>query len=176
MTTPAMLRQLRHDVWATEKLVAACRSLTSGQLELTVPGTYGTIRRTLAHIVTADEGYLTRLLGKLLHDPPFRLDHDVTLEETASHVAHVQDGVERLFAKGEPDADRLTLDTPLRRPGDPRFEMNVWAPLTQLVHHGSDHRAQIGTILGANGLETPDVQVWPYAMELGASREAREAR
>jgi len=176
MTTPPMLRQLRHDVWATERLVAHCRQLSTAQLELTVPGTYGTIRRTLAHIVTSDEGYLTRLLGALLHDPPFRLDHEVTLDEAAAHLAHVKDGVERLFGGGELDADRLLRDTPLRRPGDPRFEMNAWAPLTQFVHHGSDHRAQIETILGANGLTTPDLQVWPYAMELGASREAKETR
>ena len=171
-----MLRQLRHDVWATETLVAACRQLTDAQLALTVPGTYGTIRRTLAHIVTSDEGYLVRLLGKLLHDPPFRPDHEITLDETASHLPHVKDGVERLFAKGELDADRLLVDTPLRRAGNPRFEMNVWAPLTQFVHHGSDHRAQIGTILGANGLEAPDLQVWPYATALGASREVKEVR
>ena len=173
---PLMLRQLRHDVWATERLVAHCRTLTDAQLDLTVPGTYGTIRRTLAHIVTSDEGYLTRLLGALLHDPPFRLDHEITLDEVASHLPHVNGGVERLFASGELDPDRLLVDTPLRRPSDPRFEMNAWAPLTQFVHHGSDHRAQIGTILGANGLPTPDVQVWPYAMALGASREVKEAQ
>jgi uncharacterized damage-inducible protein DinB len=168
-----MLRQLRHDVWATDRLIAYCRTLSPAQLDLTVPGTYGTIGRTLAHIVSSDEGYLTRLLGTLLHDPPFRLDHDVTLDEIAGHLAHVRDGVERLFERNELDPDLLIRDTPLRQQGQPRFEMNAWAPLTQFVHHGSDHRAQIGTILGANGLETPDVQVWPYAMELGASREVQ---
>ena len=52
------------------------------------------------------------------------------------------------------------------------MEMFAWVPLTQFVHHGSDHRAQIGTILGANGLATPDVQVWPMAMEQNAVRKA----
>lgn len=169
-----MLRQLRHDVWATERLIAHCRQLTDSELDLTVPGTYGTIRRTLAHIVTSDEGYLVRLLGELLHDPPLRPDREITLDETATHLAHVSDGVERLFTRGDLDADRLILDTPLRRPGDPRFEMNTWAPLTQLVHHGSDHRSQVSTILGANGLEVPDLGVWPYAMELGAEREVKD--
>lgn len=148
------------------------RTLGDGPLELPVPGTYGTIRDTMAHIVAADEGYLTRLLGALLHDPPFRLDHHVTLDEAGSHLPHVKDGIERLFAGAELDGDRLIRDTPLRRTGEPRFEMNAWAPLTQFVHHGSDHRAQIGTILGANALPAPDLQVWPYAMALGASREA----
>jgi hypothetical protein len=37
--------------------------------------------------------------------------------------------------------------------------------INQFVHHGSDHRAQIGTILGAHGLATPDLDVWTYGKE-----------
>jgi uncharacterized damage-inducible protein DinB len=85
----------------------------------------------------------------------------------------VKDGVERLFARGDVDADRLIADTPLRRPDQPRFEMRAWAPTAQFIHHGSDHRAQITTTLSTHGIEPPDVQVWPFAMELGASREAK---
>ena len=134
-----MLRQLRHDVWATEQLIARCRQLTAEQLQLSVPGTYGTVLRTLQHIVSSDEGYL---LGTLLHDPLFRHEPDVALDVIASHVPHVTDAVERLFASGDVDGDRLIRDTPARRPDQPRFEMNAWAPLTQFVHHGNDHRAQ----------------------------------
>lgn len=172
--TPVLLRQLRHDVWATEQLLAHCRALPAEQLERTVPGTYGTVRATLAHIVSSDEGYLTRLLGTLLHDPPFRPGDEVTLDELATHLGHARDGVERLFAAGETEGDRVIGDTPLRRPGQPRFEMAAWAPLTQFVHHGNDHRSQVATILSANGVPGPDLQVWPYAMALGASREATE--
>lgn len=167
-----MLRQLRHDVWATERLIDHCRELSDAQLDLTVPGTYGTIRRTLAHIVAADEGYLARLLGVALHETRFRDDHDATLDELAEHVTHVRGGVERLFGGAAFEPDRVIRDTPLRPAGAPRFEMEAWVPVTQFVHHGSDHRAQIGTILGAHGLRTPDLQVWPYAMGLGSSREA----
>ena len=56
-----MLRALRHDLWATEKLLAHLRTLTKEQLELTAPGTYGSIRQTLAHLVRGDERYLMRL-------------------------------------------------------------------------------------------------------------------
>jgi uncharacterized damage-inducible protein DinB len=177
MPTPALLRLMRHDVWATGRLIEYLRTLAEPQLDLTVPGTYGSIRGTLGHIVASDEGYLVRLSGKLFHDPPFRHDaaEAATLDELASHLAHVEDGVEELFARADIDGDRLIRDTPLRRASDPRFEMNAWAPASQFVHHGSDHRAQIGTILGAHGLEGPDLQVWPYAMELGASREVKDS-
>lgn len=175
MSTPAMLRQLRHDVWATGQLLDRCRALTPEQLELTAPGTYGSIRGTLAHIVSADEGYLVRLLGAKLHEPPFRgaQVQSATLNELATHLDHVKDGVERLFAGGELDGDRVIGDTPIRLPDQPRVEMNAWVPLTQFVHHGSDHRAQINTVLSANGLEPLDVQVWPWAMELEATREVK---
>ena len=173
--TDFLLRQMRHGIWANERLLERCRALTDEQLDLTVPGTYGTIRKTLAHIVSAEEGYLVRLLGSLLHEPPLR-EPDLTLEGIAAHIAHVTTAVERLFAKGSPDPDRVIADTPLRRAGAPRFEMAAWAPAAQFVYHGIDHRSQIDTILSTHGLETLDLQIWPYAMELGASREVKETR
>ncbi|HKY49720.1 MAG TPA: hypothetical protein VJP45_00540, partial [Candidatus Limnocylindria bacterium] len=118
---------------------------------------------------------LIRLLGSLLHEPLFRQEPEVGVDVIASHLPHIAEGVERLFERDELDGDRLIRDTPARRPEQPRFEMNAWAPLTQFVHHGNDHRAQICTTLSAHGIEPPDLQVWPYAMELGASREAKES-
>jgi uncharacterized damage-inducible protein DinB len=168
-----MLRQLRHDVWATERLLEHLRGLTPEQLALSIPGTYGPVLRTVQHVVSSDEGYLVRLIGATLHERGFRAEPEASLDEIASHLGHVKEAVERLFARGDVDGDRLIRDTPLRRPDQPRFEMNAWAPLTQFVHHGNDHRAQVCTTLSFHGIEPPDLQVWPYAMELGASREAK---
>ncbi len=162
---PPMLRQLRHDIWATEKLIAHCRTLSDAQLELTTPGTYGTLRRTLEHIVGADERYLLRL-GIVTADPPLREDHDVPLDEIASHLALVKAGVETLFAGKEFDPDRVVVDT-----RQPSREIEAWTMVTQFAHHGSDHRAHIGTVLGAHGLAVPDLDVWSYGSELGAIRE-----
>jgi uncharacterized damage-inducible protein DinB len=154
-----MLRQLRHDVWATEKLLEHCRTLQPDQLELTVPGTYGTIRRTFIHIVGADERYLSRFL--VTCDPMLHEDRntDAKLDEIAGHLAHVRDGVEKLFAGSEFDPDRVIRDE--RR----KLQVTAWVLVTQFAHHGSDHRAHIGTILGANGLPTPEVDVWAYGGE-----------
>jgi hypothetical protein len=32
----------------------------------------------------------------------------------------------------------------------------------QALHHGTDHRTQICTVLSVNGFETPDLDVWSY--------------
>lgn len=164
-----MLRALRHDIWATEKLVAFSRTLPSEKLELTVPGTYGSIRRTLSHLVRGDERYLVRLgvdMGTPL--PP---EGDATLDEIASHLRRVSDEVEKLFSSSHFDPDGIVYDTLRANPKDPPLEMEAWTMLVQFTHHGSDHRAHIGTILGAHGIETPGLDVWAYGTDTGAIRE-----
>ena len=172
MTVSPMLRQLRHDVWATEKLIEHCRSLSDAQLELTAPGTYGTIRRALEHIVAADTRYLGRL-GTVVADPSFSEDRDMPLDEIAAMLAKVKAAVEGLFVGAPLDPDRVIVDARRAVPTDPPLEMEAWMMLTQFVHHGSDHRAQIGTILGSRGLETPAIDVWAYGRAIGAIRERR---
>ena len=166
-----MLRQLRHDVWATEQLLERCRGLTNEQLELTVPGTYGSIRLTFVHIVGAAERYLRRFMPMpepLLDEDA---DADATLDEIARHTPHLSEGVEKLFAGTEFDSDRMIRDERRRREGDPPLGISAWVLVNQFAHHGSDHRAHIGTILGAHGLEAPELDVWAYGRVNDAVKE-----
>jgi uncharacterized damage-inducible protein DinB len=152
MTTPPALRQMRHDVWATQRLIERCRALREEQLDLVVPGTYGTIRRMLTHIVRADEGYLVRL--GILPEPRIEESDTTTLDEIEQHLATVRAGVERLFVQKDFDPDRRfhTRDV----------ELEPWILITQFSHHGSDHRSQVCTTLSVNGLEVPNLDVWAY--------------
>ena len=168
MRTPIILGALRHDLWATEKLIAYCRTLTKEQLELGAPGTYGSIRRTLSHIVRGDERYLVRL-GVL--PVPMPSDDDVIpLEELDAHLAKVRAAVEGIFSGSQFDPEKVVIDEARRRPTDPPLEIESWTMLVQFVHHGSDHRAHIGTILGAHTLAGPNLDVWSYGYETRAIR------
>ena len=172
--TPPMLRQLRHDVWATERLIEHCRGLEPEQIELTVPGTYGTIRRTLAHIVAADERYLRRF--RAMPEPLVNDDTGTsTLDELAVHLSNVKEAVEKLFAGQDFDADRVVRDARRRNPADPPLLITSWVLVTQFAHHGSDHRAQIGTILGAHQLPAPDLDVWAYGRANDAVTQERKS-
>ena len=156
-----MLRQLRHDVWATQQLFARCRALSDEQLLLTAPGTYGSIRKTFAHIVRANEGYLSTY-G--LTPRPFLEATDATpLDEIASRLARVREAVELLFTSHDLDFDGRIHDE--RR----RLDLELWVPLAQFSHHGSDHRSQISTILSVHGLDVAELDVWAYARAEGAS-------
>jgi uncharacterized damage-inducible protein DinB len=150
-----MLRQLRHDVWATQLLLDRCRALTDQQLELATVGTYGTIRRTLAHIVRANEGYLNTY--GVIPQPFLEVTDATSLDQIGKRLAKVRDAIERLFAASDVEFDRRVHDE--RR----RANLELWVPLTQFSHHGTDHRSQICTILSVNGLDVPDLDVWAYA-------------
>src|SRR5438094_1605167 len=106
MSTPAMLRQMRHDVWATGKLLERCRSLTTDQLQLTAPGTYGSIQKTFAHIVRANEGYLNTY-G--LMPQPF-IELTASVDGIASRLARVRGAVEQLVKSKEIDFEEKIHD------------------------------------------------------------------
>ncbi len=46
-----------HHIWATERLIDTCEALDPQQLDAGAPGTYGTIHRTLHHLVESDRWY-----------------------------------------------------------------------------------------------------------------------
>ena len=41
----ALLELFRHKTWATLRLIELCQSLAAEDLDATIPGTFGTIRR-----------------------------------------------------------------------------------------------------------------------------------
>ena len=91
------IETFKYHQWANAHLVDQCSKLTEEQLQLTAPGTYGTIAKTWQHLVAAEQGYIMRLGGSqrlLSGDDPFpgmakiaehlsRSDGEGTVEATA---------------------------------------------------------------------------------------------
>ena len=44
-------------------------------------------------------------------------------------------------------------------------------PMAQVIHHADDHRSHVLSILGARGLEVPELDLWGYAESAGLARE-----
>jgi uncharacterized damage-inducible protein DinB len=57
----ALLTLYRHKTWATVRLIEHCAGLAEEDLDATMPGTYGTIRATLRHLVEGEEDYFWML-------------------------------------------------------------------------------------------------------------------
>jgi uncharacterized damage-inducible protein DinB len=154
MTTSVVLVLLHHKTWATLRLIEYCQSLAAEHLEATLPGTFGTIRATLHHLVLSDEGYVRNLTGETFGPTPADIDL-ATLSERFRALSErwevlVQDPLlpDREFTSGQGTFKSV-------------------ACLAQSIHHADDHRTQVLSILGARGLQVPDLDVWDYATEAG---------
>jgi uncharacterized damage-inducible protein DinB len=145
-----------HHVWATIRLIDACLELSPGQLETTVPGTYGSILATMRHTVGADASYL----ALLSRDRVERIDED------ALDLAGLRTVMERngpiwqdvVGADLDPDEELVR-----HRDDGSTSTAPLGIRVAQAIHHGTDHRSQICTALTALGVEPPLIDVWDYA-------------
>jgi uncharacterized damage-inducible protein DinB len=164
-----LLRAVRHNGWANDQLIAFCERLAPEQLAWTVPGTYGSIHETLQHIVRGEEGYLFALNGDEV-PPRGRVAAPdqglVPLDELRDRARTSTERMERYIASGDDPSRRIP------RPNGEVYAAGIAA--AQFIHHGSDHRAHIGTILGAHGVDGPEIDVWMYALANGELVEPKE--
>jgi len=144
---------LRHNTWANSALIEFCRSLDPVAHESAAPGTYGTIERTLQHLIGAQQWYTELLTGELIGPRLRRNGPRPALDDLAAVAAATGQRVVAVAESDEPSR-RITID--------PGRRSTVGVILAQLVHHGNEHRTQITTILGANGIEPPPLSGWAY--------------
>ena len=168
----ALLELHRHKTWATLRLIAHCQGLAGEHLDATIPGTYGTVRDTLRHLVDAEEGYLS-----IVTREPFRTkeaaaaftrgdelpEGPVPLDDLAERIRRMGPQWETLAGDPDlPDRDVTTTDG---------FRMPAAVPMAQAIHHADDHRTHVLSILGARGLEVPELDVWAYAESAGQAND-----
>ncbi len=156
-----LIEAFRYNKWANLHLLDVCARLSDEQLQLTAPGTYGTIAATLAHLLGAEQRYLRRLAGT---KPEFS-EHDATSTSLAvlrQHAVQSGDLLIRAASQTTPDD---TIDE--ERDGGV-MKLHLGVVLLQAMHHGNDHRTHICTILGAHDIPYGDMDVWSYGQASGA--------
>lgn len=156
-----------HHVWATITLIDALDGLPSERLDAQIPGTYGSIIRTLAHLVAADDRYLRRLAGEQL--PPSTDADEPPLDELRASMRAQADRWTAVLDLL--DAGSLDVAFPGRAdyPETPHAEGLF---LLQALHHGDDHRTQVCSTLGALSLDVPELDGWTYWVD-GRDRDGR---
>jgi uncharacterized damage-inducible protein DinB len=153
-----------HHVWATLGLIDACRSLTPDHLEVSVPGTYGSILDTVRHLVGADGWYLHVITaGRIPEDDT----DDMELTGLRALMARNGDAWAELLA-GPLDP---SADVTRQREDGSSFHAPLGIRLAQALHHGSDHRSQICTALTLLGVEPPAIDVWDFGAQEGRTVE-----
>jgi len=152
-----------HHVWATLRLIDRCLVLEPAHLELSTPGTYGTIQETLTHLVEADARYQHRL--ETGRPKPSREGQPPSLADLRADMARQADRWRDLLGRLE-EFDPTVPAEPNEDPPYPEVPHAVGLLLTQAIHHGEEHRVHVNSILGAHGLEVPELSGWEYFRQL----------
>ena len=164
MTKTLLDDAFAHHTWATLQVMDVCAGLDSEQLEATSPGTYGTILDTLRHIVSADSGYLFAMTGGRVQ--PIDEEHMDLAELRKTTEGFVSEYSALLATQLDPD--RIVVR---HRQDGSETHAPLGIRLAQVVHHGTDHRSQICTILTTLGVEPPAIDVWDFADQDGRLTE-----
>ena len=154
---------LRHNTWANLTLLDFCREVDPAILDMGARGTYGTVYGTLQHLVGAQQWYVQLITGEWLGERIKRTERR-TVEDLLAVARATGDRVLRVAETEDPDR---------RVPLPDGTGSTVGVILAQLVHHGNEHRTQVTTILGVNGIEPPPISAWGYGRATGIS-EAHE--
>jgi uncharacterized damage-inducible protein DinB len=154
------IEAFKYHKWANLHLLDVCSKLSDEQLQLTSPGTYGTIASTLHHLVGAEQRYIARFSGST----PATNERDgfpgvAKLRELASNSA---DQLIESAGKVKPD-EVIEINRDVGR-----FKLHLGVVIIQALHHGNDHRTHICTILGQHDIPYGDMDVWAYGLATGA--------
>jgi uncharacterized damage-inducible protein DinB len=160
-----MIEVFRHNSWATLRLIDFCRTIDPTVLDASVPGTFGTVTDTLAHVVGSDELLVGMVEGAAQQGPPPAFS---SLDDLMERGRWAAERWERSL-QPEPHPERLVE----RDVGGTRRLVRVSTVLAQAVHHGNHHRSEVCTTLSAMEIEPPPIDGWAYAAWLAEWAERR---
>jgi uncharacterized damage-inducible protein DinB len=152
---PTLVELIRYNNWANREVIAACQKLDEGQLEAAIPGCYGTVRETLAHIIRAEANYVERLTGQR-PIPAFKREDRLGVEALAAYAAEAGEALLRAV-------QQVPLNDLVREVEDgKRVQYQKRGLVIQVINHGVEHRTNITTLLNQAGLGPPEVDGWAY--------------
>ena len=154
--TDTLTTLFSHNLWANVGILEQCAELTSEQLDATISGAFGSIRDTLQHIVTSEQGYFYRIrTGQPLQRPEDA--PPLTLAEMLESVRTSGAGLIEWAPQVQAD-DTVQVDW---EDGTLR-DVPKSIYLTQVINHATEHRAQIMAVLTQLGIQPRDLDTWSY--------------
>lgn len=139
---------LHYNAWANARLTPVLEGLDAEQLEVPVEGMYGSIRRTFAHVLEVEEGYL-ELMGAG--------DGHVSEERAGRSIAELVAKSQEANAAYTRWSEGLTSEELGRHFHIPWFDsdLSVGDGIIQVVTHSIEHRADLANALSRAGVKTP---------------------
>lgn len=152
---PTMIELFQYNHWANQELLGICIRLSDEIITASIPGSYGSIRDTIAHILKAEISFLKRI-HEVYPEADFNWEDNPSLFQMMTYEASL---------------NKALLDTLQRVPaiqnvheeGDGwTFDYQARLIFMSVVYHGIAHRTDITTVLNNKGINLPELDVWGY--------------
>ncbi len=163
MPTVAITRNLlAYTLWGDRVVLRAVETVEEEDLLRDAGASFSSVLGTLAHILGAEQVWLSRFVG----DP---LDYVPGLEDYPD-LTTLQGGFEDFWPQVEYFLASLTPDMLVgdlhytNTRGEARV-LKLWQALSHLSHHSAYHRGQIITLLRQMGYEPPSTDLLQFFLE-----------
>jgi uncharacterized damage-inducible protein DinB len=154
---PILADLFRQNRWANLVTIDACAVAGPALLDADAPGTVGTIRRTLWHVIEAENHFLAALRG---HPHAANIP---TLPGSGGELARLREHADQIGQALVTWADEQATDVILEGIwGDGPYRVPASMFAAQAIFHGTTHRWQIGEALERFGAEAPDTDAWSW--------------
>jgi uncharacterized damage-inducible protein DinB len=148
MTSAKELRTLyEYSYWADGKLLDAISQLTPEQFTRSVAGSYGSIRNTLVHMLSAEWVWLDRCGGPPRGPALVAADYP-TLESLMDRRRQVSAYVREFLSNVNDEDLARVVDFSF---GDARYAMTMGELMHHAAIHGVHHRGQVALLLRSLG-------------------------
>ena len=139
----------RYNLWTNLRIFESCLGLDEAQLDHSDPGTYGSIKSTLTHLVRSEERYLFFLTGQ-----ESSRDAEPSMTELMERVRLSGQALIQVATGIGPDSQA--------RVGEKAEIMPATIVLLQTIQHSHEHRTHVATLLGQLGIALPPISGWDF--------------
>ena len=152
---PTLIEFFHYNHWANQQLMAICMNVGDDVLNAAIPGAYGSIPDTFAHILRAEVSFLKRIHG-VAPEPPFQWEDRPSLARMAAYENELAAALLDLL-------QRVPATQSVYEEGAGwRFDYQARLIFMSVVYHGIAHRTDITTALNIKSVVLPELDVWGY--------------
>jgi uncharacterized damage-inducible protein DinB len=149
MTVRDLERVYDYGYWANRKILSVSTQLTPEQFTQNVAGSYGSVRNTLVHTLSAEWGWLDRCGGPA-RGPALKAEDYPTVDSLIDRWTTVEADM-RSFLASLTDADLVRSIEFKLHAADRVHVMRLGDLLQHGANHGVHHRGQVALLLRVLG-------------------------
>lgn len=163
---PTFARLAAYNRWANRRLYAACAALDPAEYHAARPAFFGSIHRTLNHLLVADRTWLSRLTGA----PPPGTALDAEVCPTLAALTEAREAEDQTLIDHVAGLDETALaeDATYRNMAGEPFATPRRVILEHVFNHHTHHRGQVHGMLSATPVPPPPLDLILFVRQEGA--------